>query len=126
MKVSFRDATATVLAVLAALVALAVINGWGWPLLTGYRAGTIALGVIGFGMCIVGSDYSTVRGLDPFVLVAGLLGVAASGLAIAGLIWATGALFVWLAVTILLLWLITTARHVLTPAREVAPRAAAS
>jgi hypothetical protein len=126
MKISFKDATATVLAALAALVALAVINDWGWPLLSGYRAGTIALGVIGFGMCTVGSDYSTVHGPDPFVVVAGLLGVAALGLAIAGLIWATGALFVWLAVTILLLWLVTTVRHVLTPAGEVTPRATAS
>ena len=41
MKVSFKDAIATMLAALAALVALAVINGWGWPLLSGYRAGTI-------------------------------------------------------------------------------------
>jgi len=126
MRVSFRDAFATLLAAFAALVALAVINDWGWPLLSGYRAGTIALGVIGFGMCTVGSDYSTVRGPDPFVVVAGLLGVAALGLTIAGLIWATGALFVWLAVTILLLWLVTTVRHVLTPGGEVTPRATAS
>jgi hypothetical protein len=126
MKVWFKDATATLLAALAAVVALAVINGWGWPLLSGYRAGTIALAVIGFGMCTVGSDYSTVRGLDPFVLIAGLLGVTALGLAIAGLIWATATLFVWLAVTILLLWLVTTVRHLLTPGGEVTPRAAAS
>jgi hypothetical protein len=126
MKVSFRDVTATALAALAALVALAVINGWGWPLLGGYRAGTIALGVIGVGMCAVGSEYSTVRGLDPFVVVAGLLGVAVLGLVIAGLIWATATLFVWLAVTIVLLWLVTTVRHVLTPAGEVTPRAAVS
>ena len=126
MKVSFKDATATLLAALAALVALAVVNGWGWPLLGGYRAGTIALGVIGFGMCAVGSDYSTVRGLDPFVVVAGLLGVAALGLAIAGLIWSTATLFVWLAVTILLLWLVTTVRHILATPGEVTPSAAAS
>jgi len=126
MKVSFKDVSATALAALAALVALAVINGWGWPLLGGYRAGTIALGVIGVGMCAIGSDYSTVRGLDPFVVVAGLLGVVVLGLVIAGLIWATATMFVWLAVTIPLLWLVTTARHVLTPAEEVTPRAAAS
>jgi hypothetical protein len=126
MKVSYKDATATVLAALAALVALAVINGWGWPLLSGFRAGTIALGVIGFGMCVIGSDYSTVRGLDPFVAVAGLLGVAVLGLVIAGLIWATATLLVWLAVTILLLWLVTTVRHVLAAGGEVTPHAAAS
>ena len=126
MKVSFKDATATLLAALAALVALAVVGGWGWPLLTGYRAGTIALAVIGFGMCTIGSDYSKVRGLDPFVVVAGLLGVAALGLVIAGLIWATATLFVWLAVTILLLWLVATVRHVLTPAGDATSRAVAS
>jgi hypothetical protein len=126
VKVSFRDATATLLAALAALVALAVINGWAWPLLTGYRSGTIALGVIGFGMCVIGSDYSTVRELDPFVAVAGLLGIAVLGLVIAGLIWATATLFVWLAVTILLLWLITTVRHVLTAGGDITPSAAAS
>jgi hypothetical protein len=126
MKVSFKDVTATMLAAFAALVALAVINDWGWPLLSGYRAGTIALGVIGFGMCAIGSDYSTVRGLDPFVVVAGLLGVAAIGLVIGGLIWATATVFVWLAVTLLLLWLVTTVRHVLTPAGKFSPRATAS
>ena len=126
MKVSFKDATATLLAALAALVALAVVGGWGWPLLSGYRPGTIALAVIGFGMCAVGSDYSTVRGLDPFVVVAGLLGVAAFALVVAGLIWATATLFVWLAATILLLWLVTTVRHMVAPPVEVKPSAAAS
>ena len=126
MKVAFKDATATLLAALAAVVALAVVNGWAWPLVTGYRAGTIALGVIGVGMCAIGSDYSTVRGLDKFVVVAGLLGVAVLGLVIAGLIWATATLFVWLAVTILLLWLVTTVRHVLATPAEATPSAAAS
>jgi uncharacterized membrane protein YccC len=126
MRVSFKDAFATLLAAFAALVALAVLGGWGWPLLGGYRAGTIALGVIGIAMCAIGSDYSTVRGLDPFVAVAGVLGVAVLGLVIAGLIWATAALFVWLAVTILVLWLVTTVRHVITPAADVTHRAAVS
>lgn len=77
-------------------------------------------------MCTVGSDYGTVRGLDPFVAVAGVLGVAVLGLVIAGLIWATAALFVWLAVTILVVWLITTVRHVITPEADVTQRATVS
>ena len=41
----------TLLVGAAVLVGVAVISDWGWPLLGDYRAGTIALAVIGFAMC---------------------------------------------------------------------------
>src|SRR5690242_8934100 len=111
MRLTAKDLIGTLLAAAAVAVTLAVTNAWSWPFLADYRAGTIALAVIGFGMCAAASDYSTVRGPDPLVIVAGILGVAAFGLIIAGLIWATASLFVWLATAIIALWVVATVRH---------------
>jgi hypothetical protein len=121
MRFTAKDLVGTLLAGAAVAVTLAVTNAWGWPLLADYRAGAVALAVIGFGMCAAASDYSTVHGPDPLVIVAGILGVAALGLMIAALVWATATLFVWFAATIIALWLIATVRHLVTPvARPVA------
>ena len=114
MRLSPKDLIATVLAAAAVGVTLAVTNAWGWPLLTDYRSGAIALAVIGFGMCAFGSDYSTVRGPDPFVVLAGIMGVAALVLMIAAIGWPGATSFVWLAVVIVGLWLVTTTRHLVS------------
>jgi predicted ferric reductase len=115
MRLTGKDFIGTLLAAAAILVALDVTNAWGWPVINGYRAGVIALTVIGFGMCSAASDYSTVRWTNPLVLIAVVLGVAALALMIAGLIWATETLFVWLAAVIVALWLVSTVRHMITP-----------
>jgi peptidoglycan/LPS O-acetylase OafA/YrhL len=120
MRFTFKDAVGAVLAAAAVLVALDVTYAWGWPLLGDYRAGVVALAVIGFAMCAAASDYSAVRWPDPLLVIAGALGVAALMFMIAGLIWATQALFLWLAAVIVALWLVATVRHALTP-RHVAP-----
>jgi hypothetical protein len=65
-------------------------------------------------MCASGSDYSKVKGSHPLVIAASVLGVAALGLIVAGLIWATAELFVGLAAVIVALWFVTTVRHLLT------------
>jgi hypothetical protein len=70
-------------------------------------------------MCAFASDYSTVRGPDPLLVVAVLLGLAALGLLISGLILATAALFVWLAVVIVALWLVSTGRHVIARGQQL-------
>lgn len=126
MRVTSKDVIGSVLAAAAILVAMAVSNSWGWPLLGDYRAGTIALGVIGFAMCAAASDYSTVRGPDPFVVIAAVMGIAALVLIVAGLIWATATLFGWLAVVIVGLWLVSTVRHLTVPARQRPASPAAS
>jgi hypothetical protein len=65
-------------------------------------------------MCGAASDYSAASWSHPLVLLASILGVAALGLVVAGLIWATAALFVWLAVVIVTLWFVSTVRHLTT------------
>jgi hypothetical protein len=112
MRLTWRDATTTLLAAVAVLVALAVTNAWGWPLLGDYRAGTVALTLVGFGMCTSGTAMAKARWSDPFVVIATLLGVAALALVVAGLIYATQPLFVALAVDIVALWFVSTVRHV--------------
>jgi hypothetical protein len=119
MRFNSKDLVGGLLAAAAVLVALDVTNGWGWPLLGDYRAGTIALGVIGFAMCGAASDYSTVRSPNPLLILAGILGVAALGLLIGGLIWATATLFMWLAGVIVALWAVSTLRHVITPVDSI-------
>jgi hypothetical protein len=114
MRFTSKDVVGTLLAATAVLVALALTNGWGWPLLGDYRAGTIALAVIGFAMCGAASDYTAASWSHPLVVLASILGVAALGLVVAGLVWATAALFVWLAVVIVALWFVSTVRHLTT------------
>jgi hypothetical protein len=119
MRFNSKDLVGGLLAAAAVLVALDVTNGWGWPMLGDYRAGTIALGVIGFAMCGAASDYSNVRSPNPLIILAGILGVAALGLLIGGLIWATATLFMWLAGVIVALWAVSTLRHVITPVDSI-------
>jgi hypothetical protein len=111
MRLSWKDATATLLAAAAVLVALAVTNAWGWPLLGNYRAGTVALTLLGVGMCASGTATAKASWSDPFVIIASLLGVVALALIVAGLMYATQPLFVALAADILALWFVSTLRH---------------
>lgn len=111
MRLTWKDATSTLLAVAAVLIALAVVNAWGWPLLGDFRAGTVALAVMGFAMCVSGTSMAKARWSDPLVVVATLLGVVALALMVGGLIYATQPLFVALAVDIVALWFVSTVRH---------------
>ena len=117
MQLTWRDGVATVLAALVVAALLAVTQAWAWPLLGDYRQGVIALTVLGFAMCAVGLQVAEGAAAESFrrppMIVASVLGAAALALVIAGLIFATGALFVALGVVLLALWLVTTADHAL-------------
>jgi predicted ferric reductase len=113
-RLTSKDVLGAALTLAAVMVAAAVVNGWGWPLLGDYRAGTIALAVVGFAMCGAASDYGDVRWSHPLVIVAAALGTVALGLIVAGLIWATAELVFWLAAVIVALWFVSTVRHLIT------------
>jgi hypothetical protein len=119
MGITWRDAMNTVLAALVALIGLAVVNEWGWPLLGSIRAGTLAVGVVGWGMCIFsGIPEQTQKGAmrEPANMVLAVLGVTALGLIVAVLIVGSEGLFMALVVLTLAMWLGTTIRHAFTGA----------
>jgi hypothetical protein len=115
MTLRWNDALNTVLAAGAVAVTAEVTQGWSWPLLSGYRAGVIALTLIGFGMCAVGGYAYDSMKFGPYAVGAGALGVTALGLVIYGLIAATETAVVALAAVIVALWVVTTIRHALIP-----------
>ncbi len=126
MQLTWRDGAGAVLAALVVAVLLAVTLAWSWPLLGDYRAGVVALTILGFGMCTAGLRVTEASAFTrPLTIVSSLLGMAALGLVIFGLIFATQALFVALATTVLALWLVTTVDHAMPAAPERPLRTAA-
>jgi hypothetical protein len=117
MQLTLRDGAATVLAALVIAVLLAVTQAWSWPLLGDYRSGVVALTILGFTMCTVGLQVVPGQAAESFrrpLMIAGsVLGVTALVLVVAGLIFATEALFVALAFVLLALWVATTVDHAL-------------
>ncbi len=119
MRLTWRDGVATILAVVGGAVALAVLNGWDWPLLGSYRAGTLALGVIGLAMCGIGGyrfwNIATVQprtvAKDGFLVLGAILGAATMVVLIIGLVTGTQAPFVWMMVLTAALWVLATVRH---------------
>jgi hypothetical protein len=114
MRLTWRDGAATVLAALTVMVTLALTQAWSWPLLGSYQAGVVALTIIGVAMCTAGAmGTETPSVTQPFAAIVSVLGVAALGLIIFGLIAATQAPFVALAVVLLAIWFVTTVHHAL-------------
>jgi hypothetical protein len=119
MRLTWRDGLTALLAVLIAVVAIAVLQQWNWPLLGSYRAGMVAIGVIGLAMCGVGGYQfwnaaferpgSILR--DAFLILGLVLGLAATTVLVIGLITGTQAPFVWMVALIGALWVVATARH---------------
>jgi hypothetical protein len=127
MRLTWRDGVETVLLAGVVAVTLAVTQGWGWPLLGSERAGVAVLAVIGYAMCVLGGSRTAVEGLirEPrghaSVAVLSAFGALALVLVVVGLLVGTQAMLVALAITLAVLWAITTARHGLTG--SVGPRA---
>ncbi len=108
MALARRDAFATLFVAAGVLLALSVIQGWGWPLMNGVRMGIIALGITGMFACSVsGWSGPNVSYTNPFMIIGILVGVIALGAAIGGLfVNATIYLTVMMA-AVVLLWLVT-------------------
>ncbi len=115
MRLTWRDGVTTILAGLTVAIAMAVTQGWGWPLLGSVAAGVGVLGAVGWAMCILGGSTKSVPSMkDPFTVVMSVLGSIALVLIVVGLITGSEGVFVSLAVVTLGMWLVSTTSHALT------------
>jgi hypothetical protein len=112
MRLSWKDAWATVLVVVGLAMALSVTQGWNWLLLGGVREGIIALGIAGVGACLLGSPRERFYFTDPFGLATMLVVMVALAIAIVGgLITGSVQYLLVLMVVTAILWVVATLRH---------------
>ena len=115
MGLTWRDAVTTVLAGAVALVGLAVSGEWGWAMLGSYRMGSLAVGILGIGMCIVANPgkqmEQRMQEQDRGVKVLAVLGGVSFVLMILGVIVSSELLFMLLTIVTLAMWLMATIRH---------------
>ncbi len=115
MRLTWRDGVTTILAGCTVAIAMAVAQGWGWPLLGSVAAGVAVLGAVGLAMCVLGASTDSAPSLkDPFTAVMSVLGSVALVLIVVGLIMANEAVFMTLTVVILVMWLVSTTSHAIS------------
>ncbi|MGZ3416116.1 MAG: hypothetical protein ACXVAT_20065 [Isosphaeraceae bacterium] len=112
MRLTWKDALSTVLVLAGLLMALSVVQGWGWPFLSGVRSGIIALGVVGVAACALGAPRESLYYRDPFGLMTTVIVMIALVVAIVGgLIAGTQQFLIVLMVVTAMLWVMATIRH---------------
>ena len=122
MRLTFKDAIATLLVLVGLAFAYSVVAGWGWPLMNGVRAGIIALGVASFIACPVSWRMNAPDFFkSPFFVTGAIVGVFLLGLMITGLVVGTVAYLEWMMAGVVLMVVITLLHHMLP---EAGPRAA--
>ena len=120
MGLSWRDAGATLLVVVAAAVTLSVVNGWDWPLIGDARAGAFGLLVLGFGASVAGGGPQLfVAALRRNVstramwlsMFASAMGLVTFSLLVADLFLNSISLLVWTTIALLAIWVVATIHH---------------
>lgn len=115
MALTRRDGNATLFVGAGLLLALSVIQGWGWPLMNGTRMGIIALGAAGMFACSVsGWAGPKVSYANPFMIIGILLGVIALGAAVGGLFFNATVYLAIMMLAVVLLWLVTLAHRLVS------------
>jgi hypothetical protein len=108
----WKEVGPTLFTAAALTLALSVTQGWDWPWLADARAGIIALGVVGFGACILSGSAGTRFSVkDPFVIVAMVAGIVLLGSGVIGLFANTMPYLIVMMGATFALWLVATARH---------------
>jgi hypothetical protein len=125
MRLTYKDGIMVVLMTACTTVLLAVTQGWDWPLLGSYRTGTLALGILGLGMCAGGARYvTTLEDIRRYFGVMSVAGGSALILVVVGLVTGWQAAFVALWAVILAKLLVTTVRHAIVPEENARPATA--
>jgi len=113
MRVTWKDAVTTALAVVVVLVYLAHVASWAIPVLSDVRGATLMLGAVGLAMCIVGGSSSAVVRRDAFLVPLSVLGVGACVAIAVGLVTGWELIVTLLTADILLMWVLAKMRHAL-------------
>jgi uncharacterized membrane protein len=121
MRLSWRDAAATVLVLAAAAVMLSVVNGWNWLLIGDARAGAVAVFILGFAASVIGGGPTWfMAALRPreissrgkaLSLLSAALGLLALVLLVVDLFVNDLALLVWATLALVAIWVVATIHH---------------
>lgn len=112
----WREVRAGLFTAVGLLLALSVIEGRNWPLLSGPRAGIVALGVFGIAACASSgmASEARIRWQSPLLLAGFALGVVVLGAAVIGLFANSAEWLLVMMVATASLWLVATARHIVS------------
>ena len=116
----WRDVFGTVVTLIGLAIGFSVTQGWNWPIVgTSVTMGIIGTGVVSLVACATSGWIGRVgdSGMyrDPWMIVAMLLGAAILVVGITGLFVGMMLYLIVMMVGIALLWVVTTAHHILAP-----------
>lgn len=103
MRLTWRDAATTLLLVFVGVVFYLYATGADIVIVNDTRGALLLIGAGGFGMCVVGGSSGYV-GRNLYSGIMSILGVAALGLVVIGLITATAWTVTWLAIVVAAMW----------------------
>lgn len=110
MNLSIKDLVASVLAIISIGFSYLMVTGYKFPLITNYRWATAVLLVVGIAMCAL-SGWDPSGAKSWWITLSSVLGALAIILIIAGIVTGAKTIFMLLAGTIVVLWLLTTVHH---------------
>ena len=114
MALTVKDLYATLFVAAGILLAVSVVEGWGWPMMNGVRMGIVALLLFGSFACTA-SGWATpnVKFTGPFMIGAILVGAVTLIAAVIGLFTDTMVFLEIVMAGLVVLWLITTVDRML-------------
>lgn len=129
MRLTWRDAAATVLVAAAVALTLSVVAGWGWPLVSDARSGAVGVLVLGFAASFTGGGPQWfIAALRREVSTEGMwlsifasaMGLLAFALLVVNVFVNSVSLLVWTTVALLALWVVATIHHAIERRPHVA------
>ena len=112
MHLTRKDLVATIAVIGTVLATLAVLGGWGWPLLGSVRTGAAVVLVLSMAMCGMGNATDSKVSMDDrYVRFMTGFGILIFGTAVVAMITAEELWLVVETAMIVGMWLVTTLRH---------------
>lgn len=114
MSLTWRDAVTTIIAAGAVTIAIAAVKEWNIPIIGNPRWAALILIALGIALCIIGNTSSQADMSNPYVMIMAILGGGVILLAVLGLIVGAAIYAGVTAALIVLMWLVSTIRHLIS------------